>query len=452
METNLIKSFSVYGLFGTHDVHIPFDENIKILIGENGIGKTQVLNLLYYTLTKNFFRLSEFNFHRLVLSFSSSLKIELTKEQINEFIKEYYKHPAIEQFIREFGYAEFEILMSRYFDDNKINRRKLEMDFEFNSKYRKFPAHRIFRVLDELEMTKKYSKSDTENALYKCEKQITNEIKKYDIMYFPTFRRVEEDLHNLGYYDEEELLNQEKNLIQFGMGDVQKKFNQIENKIDKLLKDGLAQFTKDILNVVIDEDFEEDNSLTEKITTNDIDIILSRVGSLLPNMQKETVRNIVAEKKIKNPLSKYLLKKLIEIYEKQKEIDTSVKTFRDICNKYLINKKVFYDESAIKIYIKSELTNEPIELRQLSSGEKQIISIFSKIYLSEADKRFIVLFDEPELSLSIFWQRNLLPDIVNSQKCTFLLAVTHSPFIFENELDRYAIGLNEYVSITKSMS
>jgi hypothetical protein len=37
MNTSNIKSFSVYGLFRTNDVHIPFDENIKILVGENEI-------------------------------------------------------------------------------------------------------------------------------------------------------------------------------------------------------------------------------------------------------------------------------------------------------------------------------------------------------------------------------------------------------------------------------
>jgi hypothetical protein len=42
-----------------------------------------------------------------------------------------------------------------------------------------------------------------------------------------------------------------------------------------------------------------------------------------------------------------------------------------------------------------------------------------------------------------------LPDIVKSGKCHFLLAVTHSPFIFENELEKYAIGLNVYFKPSK---
>ena len=34
---------------------------------------------------------------------------------------------------------------------------------------------------------------------------------------------------------------------------------------------------------------------------------------------------------------------------------------------------------------------------------------------------------------------------MNSMKCKFLLAVTHSPFIFDNELEKYAIGINIYM-------
>ena len=71
---------------------------------------------------------------------------------------------------------------------------------------------------------------------------------------------------------------------------------------------------------------------------------------------------------------------------------------------------------------------------QLSSGEKQIVSLFSKLYLESTEKS-IVIIDEPELSLSISWQQMLLPDVYRSQNCNCLLTVTHSPFIFDNEFD-----------------
>lgn len=82
-----------------------------------------------------------------------------------------------------------------------------------------------------------------------------------------------------------------------------------------------------------------------------------------------------------------------------------------------------------------------------SSGEKQIVSLFAKLYLlplndldwsndsklldNLTNKKFWIIFDEPELSLSVEWQKNLLPDILESNRCEFLFVTTHSPFIFK---------------------
>ncbi|PSB45955.1 ATP/GTP-binding protein [filamentous cyanobacterium Phorm 6] len=447
MNTSNIKSFSVQGLFGTDDVHIPFDENTKILVGENGLGKTQVLNLFYYTLKRNFFRLGEFSFDKLILEFPQGNFIEISKDKVNELIQELYDHPVLRDFIDQVGYPQLEMLRNRFIQ-SKGNRRKflLEAELEYNFKSSKFPIHLIFRVFEKLEMNK-----DNKSNLFfsNCEKEIESGIEGSEIMYFPTYRRVEEDLYNLGYSDDE-LLNQENTLIQFGMDDVQKRFNNIQNTIDRFLKEGFSQMSSEILSQLIeDEEDVKDSDFLKNIEDNDVEILLSRVGTRISEQKKQRISELLLKKEAK-PIAKdnslnFFLKKLIEIYSSQKELDNSVKLFRDVCNKYLINKKVFYDESAIKIFIKSERNSSDIPLNKLSSGEKQIISIFSKIYLSEGDKRFIVLFDEPELSLSMPWQKQLLPDILNSGKCEFLLAVTHSPFIFDNELDKYAIGLDEYV-------
>lgn len=74
-----------------------------------------------------------------------------------------------------------------------------------------------------------------------------------------------------------------------------------------------------------------------------------------------------------------------------------------------------------------------ISLTQLSSGEKQIVSLFSKMYL-ECEEKNIVIIDEPELSLSLKWQQMLLPDIMRSGNCNLLITVTHSPFILKMSL------------------
>ena len=99
-------------------------------------------------------------------------------------------------------------------------------------------------------------------------------------------------------------------------------------------------------------------------------------------------------------------------------------------------------KSEFSIYNKND-RNQLIELKHLSSGEKQIVSLFGHIYLSEI-KQFFVLIDEPELSLSVPWQKEFLVDIRNGGFCSGLFAVTHSPFIYDNELREYARGLGEF--------
>ena len=50
----------------------------------------------------------------------------------------------------------------------------------------------------------------------------------------------------------------------------------------------------------------------------------------------------------------------------------------------------------------------------MSSGEKQIVSLFARLYLTGKDD-YVILFDEPELSLSIKWQEKLLKDILDTK-------------------------------------
>ncbi|MFV8326288.1 hypothetical protein [Flavobacterium sp. ZS1P14] len=64
------------------------------------------------------------------------------------------------------------------------------------------------------------------------------------------------------------------------------------------MKEGLTQFTKDVLNIVIDGNDFENNDL-EKTSEEDINLIFSRVDTLLSDIQKESIKTIVIDKKSK---------------------------------------------------------------------------------------------------------------------------------------------------------
>ena len=104
MEANqFIKSFTINGLFGTTNLHIPFEGKAKILIGENGLGKTQVLNMLYYVLTNRLERLIGYKFDSIVLEFRNGDLVSVKKS----YIIEKMKNPAILRIVDKIGISKF---------------------------------------------------------------------------------------------------------------------------------------------------------------------------------------------------------------------------------------------------------------------------------------------------------------------------------------------------------
>lgn len=49
----MLKYFSVVGLHGAKDIKIPFDDQLTVITGENGCGKTSALKLMWYLLSPN---------------------------------------------------------------------------------------------------------------------------------------------------------------------------------------------------------------------------------------------------------------------------------------------------------------------------------------------------------------------------------------------------------------
>ncbi|WP_371864363.1 AAA family ATPase [Acinetobacter seifertii] len=69
-----------------------------------------------------------------------------------------------------------------------------------------------------------------------------------------------------------------------------------------------------------------------------------------------------------------------------------------------------------------------LSLKQLSSGEKQLLIILGEAFLQEG-KRFIYFADEPELSLHVFWQEHLVQHLKQLNPNAQIIFATHSPDI-----------------------
>ena len=64
-----------------------FDDPVKILVGENGSGKTTILNCLYYTLKQKFDSLSKIRFSRIKIEFNHEKFLEFGKEEIEAIVE-----------------------------------------------------------------------------------------------------------------------------------------------------------------------------------------------------------------------------------------------------------------------------------------------------------------------------------------------------------------------------
>lgn len=72
---------------------------------------------------------------------------------------------------------------------------------------------------------------------------------------------------------------------------------------------------------------------------------------------------------------------------------------------------------------------EVIPLYKLSSGEKQLLLILMRVFLME-EAPYILLMDEPEISLHIEWQYILFEEIRRLNQNCQIITSTHSPSLF----------------------
>lgn len=456
----MIKKFKITNLFGYKTVDLNFNEKIKILIGENGSGKTTVLNALYYVLSQKYSKLNQIIFEEIEIQFKNRKKFKISKIELDQYIdaqenkRKYFPLHILEQALYD---------VKNTLDEMVKSQKKHDVDkylIDYIQKM-KFPKVAPLQIMSR-ELFNYYLEQISFSKFNELNKFLSDQ--NMSILYFPTYRRVEEDLKNLGklqaitksekdyyrerYRDEKEELDiNDETLIHFGMEDVENRIKKIQEEINRLSVSGFSRLTGEMLSQILKGFPEVDKKKLEKLDENTVKIILERVRDNLSKADRNTILNLICDKeelRQKKDLV-YLISKLINIYEEQKHLDDAVKKFVEVCNKYLKGKAFIYDESTVNIQIYRKNSKDHIvALNKLSSGEKQIISLFSKIYLENYSK-MIVLFDEPELSLSLEWQKQLLPDIVSSNKCEFLLSVTHSPFIFKNDLAQYAIGMSVYV-------
>lgn len=461
-----LTRFCVTGLHGSRTMDVHLADSRLVLVGENGTGKSTFANLIYYFLTKQWIRFREFTFTRIQADFTTK-QLVLTPDDLKQ-------HFEARQHLRTF--ARFTRHLSPRYSMQAIDHIMELAAYES-------PANRM-AVIERLAEELRVPRSVANDLLLDFEKETKGkpthvqelertiaELKHGQFLYLPTYRRIEQDLRAIfkGVEIETEIKKFRQRLsnragapyvelVEFGMEDVEQTIATRMATIKESVRKGLDNLTGTYLREVIRGIHTTvDIQRIGDIDPKSLDAVFARIDDItLPAHDKQHLKEKMASISSTRTIDEadkviaHFLSRLIEFYGEQQENERNVREFVRLCNEYLTGKQLVYDNTKYTIFIAGESdslknSSETLEMKSLSSGEKQIVSLFAHLYLS-GQSQFFVIIDEPELSLSVPWQRRFLPDILGTGMCTGLVAVTHSPFVWENETEAYVRSVAEFTS------
>ncbi len=120
--------------------------------------------------------------------------------------------------------------------------------------------------------------------------------------------------------------------------------------------------------------------------------------------------------------------KMLDYPQRYDEIKREIQTFETLVNQMF--EETHKTMSIIDSQLKFKTHKGHIcELKDLSSGEKQLLLILLRVFLLE-NQPAVIFMDEPEISLHIGWQQILLDTLTKLNSNSQFFLTTHSPSIF----------------------
>lgn len=158
---------------------------------------------------------------------------------------------------------------------------------------------------------------------------------------------------------------------------------------------------------------------------------IAAVGTTIRNIQTSKPNKDTGLHDVKIDFSALEAFKLTRaVVTKSLEAESKTESIFSQVNLFLATLKTFISDKAFS-FSGGELvvaTEGPFPLAKLSSGEKQLLILFIEALL-QRQQPYIFLADEPELSLHIAWQRSIITAIRSLNPNAQIVVATHSPEI-----------------------
>lgn len=424
---NTIDSVKIENLWGSNTlIEFNCDRKFNFIIGENGTGKTTVINLISAALTGDFEQLDKTEFDRITIILKpiagrKKPSIEVCKEKKNGIQNNEIKYKFKLSQNQKDEPIQFTLT---YIDQDRLPMGLLGQNFRDKFFHDSFSS-------------------------IKKELQSLVKISWLSIHRFNVDIRMREDR-------ERKIIPAIDQKLSLLTDDLLRYFSSLSKKYS----DSITEFQKKTLLSVLTP--EKTHALIERTKTIDIEKEKKALAGIFDVLKVDEKQY---SPKIKNHFDKFdqtikdIAKKdsetfttaqfatvydtwrthnLAQEYEQLQEEKTRIFELRDNffneINLLLKGRKQMLLSEKNELYFETQNKNK-ILVHELSSGEKQLLIILGETLLQQ-EKSIIYIADEPELSLHISWQEVITSSISKLNPNAQIIFATHSPDIVSRYSDK----------------
>jgi len=395
------KEFYVEGLFDLYNHRIDFAKSkssekrasIIMLYGKNGVGKTTVLRMIEGLMQLDFTVFRQISFKTAFLKFSNNHSVSVKSVKDN--------------------------------DDNLTY-----LEVEYNGMIVKLDPSKVGALNSE-----EIINQDKVRAQYKTD------LKEFSFEFIDTERLMKRNLKNEEYKERVGKLAPRKELNTTLAEKVSNFITQSQVYSGRFFSNDEPELFEKILSSIESSDKINAEDLKKKIlslTQIERKFQFERLGIVQEKWDRGKLNDILElENKKKNPslhkltvINSYL-EVLESRYTQKQNLADRLLIFETILNDFLIDKKVVISiEQGFEI---KTIKNQKVYENQLSTGEYHLLYL-TVLALCTTVQGTVIAIDEPEMSMHISWQNNLINALlkISSRANPQFIFATHSPDIAAN--------------------
>lgn len=396
-----IKEIKIQGFWDRGEVNCIFNKDVNVIIGRNGTGKTTLMNILHSALTCDLNGLAESSFEEVSILLESG---HLTKEVV---VRRFKDSESIERRFEEVSYVidgveyQVSLLLPIERRHSPLMRRRVEEE-----------ASEVRAALGALLKISSIS-------VYRLRHDEDYEVRdKFGVrITAPVDYRVEEALVELSQYNAE-LGIEEQNISKNLQKDVLASILYGEDDSDYSID--ISGFNKRKEEAELKKAYRQldaiDSNVSNKIHfhLNSVDSAIKKIRN---NSERVDIKPLEALRKTRKVIDLSL-----KANEKVNEVKKQINLFLEKLKDFMPEKEFVIDSG--KLVVKNKFGE--IRISKLSSGEKQLIILLIEALL-QREQDYLLLADEPEISLHIAWQGKIIPAVRDLNPNAQVIVATHSP-------------------------